>query len=166
MRVIKIHTDGGCRGNQYDNNIGGIGIVARSFIDGKHVSTAVHKKGFSTTTNNRMELIAVISAIKMCQSHVDDGVFIEIYSDSNIVIKGMNEWIDGWIKRGWKKSNKKPVENQDLWKELYKLSDGKVITFSKTKGHADDEWNNLADKLVNEAMDEFTTQNTSVKYNK
>lgn len=153
-KVIKIHTDGGCRGNQFDTNIGGIGIVARSFIDNELISTSEYKKAYSQTTNNRMELTAIITSLELCSKFLKD-IDIEIYTDSEITVKGYNEWIDGWIKRGWRKSNKKPVENKDLWQRLIELSKQGNVKIMKTKGHADDKWNNRADKLVNEAMDEF-----------
>lgn len=153
-RVIKIHTDGGCRGNQNDNNIGGIGIVARAFEDGKELKTLEYKQGYINTTNNIMELTAVIKALELCSKFMSSSS-IEIYSDSAYVVNGMNEWVSGWVRRGWKKSNKKPVENKELWQKLLSLSESGDVKFIKTNGHADDELNNRADELVNLAMDDL-----------
>lgn len=157
-KKVVVHCDGGCRNNQEKNNVGGVGIVARSFVDGVHITTVEFKKGTRNTTNNIMELTGAISALELL-SDWHGKVDIEIYIDSSYVINGMNQWVDGWIKRNWKKADKKPVANKELWIRLVELSKSSGAKFIKTKGHADDEWNNRADELANEAMDSVEEEN-------
>lgn len=148
MDKIVIHTDGGCRGNQYDTNIGGWGSVL------KYKGVVLEMKGgCKNTTNNIQELKGVIEALKKVAT---TGVPVEIYSDSRYVVENKNNHVDSWIKRGWRKADKKPVLNLDLWKELVELSDRqKDITYHWIKGHASNEGNIRADKLANEAMDDI-----------
>ena len=155
MKSIKIHTDGGCRGNQHKFNIGGIGIVTRAFLNNDMVGSTEYYQGFKNTTNNQMELQAAIKALELCETHISNGVGVELFTDSAYVVNGINQWVDGWIKRGWKKADKKPVENKELWQRLVDLSSGKNVLIIKTKGHANDEWNNRADALANIAMDKL-----------
>lgn len=147
---IIIYCDGGCRGNQSDNNIGGWGA---------HLQYRDHKKelygGVRDTTNNKMELTACIKALEAV--HGNKSIPIEIYCDSAYVVNGMNSWVRGWIKNGWVNSKKKPVENQNLWKKLLSLSSTHDnVKFIKVKGHADNEGNIRADELANLAMDNET----------
>lgn len=148
MSKITIYTDGGCRGNQSDENIGGWGAV----LEYKgHIKEMY--EGVRNTTNNKMELLGCIKSLEAI--HGNHSIPVEIYSDSAYVCNGMNSWIKGWIAKGWKKADKKPVENQDLWKRLLALSQGfEDIKFIKVKGHADNVGNNRADQLANIAMDE------------
>lgn len=149
MDKIVIYTDGGCRGNQHDSNIGGWGAVLQYKGREKEIY-----EGVRNTTNNKMELMAVIKALEVVHGNVS--IPVEIRSDSTYVVKGMTEWVHGWIRKGWKKSDKKPVENQELWKKLISLSDThNHIEYVKVKGHADNVGNNRADALANKAMDEF-----------
>ena len=151
-RKIVAHCDGGCRNNQEVENVGGFGVVARSFEDEKHVKTMEFGDGVRNTTNNIMELTGAIKTLELLVPF-HGKVDIEVHIDSSYVINGMNQWVDGWIKRNWKKADKKPVANKELWKRLVELSKSSKAKFIKTKGHADDEWNNRADELANEAMD-------------
>lgn len=151
MEVIKVGTDGGCRGNQKDNNVGGWGVVLK--YKG-HVKELYG--GERNTTNNIQELKAVINALKTIKT---TKIPIRIYSDSAYVINGITQWVKGWKKKGWKKSDGKKVENVELWKELDKLvllqND---IQFVKVKGHAGIEINERADQLANLAMDEVENE--------
>ncbi|MEX3625123.1 ribonuclease HI [Viridibacillus arvi] len=149
MDKFIIYCDGGCRGNQEKINIGGWG----AFLQYKDNVNEIYG-GVRNTTNNKMELLACIEALKAIHGNKD--VPVEIHCDSAYVVNGMNSWVAGWIKNGWKNSKKKPVENQDLWKKLLALSNShEDIKFIKVKGHADNEGNIRADALVNQAMDEM-----------
>lgn len=148
MDKIIIYADGGCRGNQFNENIGGYGIVIKYKDKIKEI-----KGNTKNTTNNIMELTSCIEALKAIK---DKTIPIEIIMDSQYVITGINEWIFGWIKKGWKNSKKQTVENKELWKELYNLKQEFTdIKFLKCKGHSDNEGNNRADELANDAMDEI-----------
>lgn len=148
MEKIVIYADGGCRGNQFDENIGSWAAILKFGENEKEISgTAIN------TTNNKMELMSCIKALEAIK---DTAIPVEVNMDSQYVVQGMNEWIYGWIKKGWINSSKKPVENKDLWQQLHdlrqKFSD---IKFIKCKGHSNDEGNNRADALVNKAMNEI-----------
>ncbi|MEH7790469.1 ribonuclease H [Bacillus pumilus] len=100
-----------------------------------------------------MELTGVIEAFKYIKTN---NIHIEVYADSAYVVNGMNNWVKNWIKNNWRKSNKKPVENKELWMELYELVNNQAsVTFLKVKGHSGDVGNEKADELVNQAMDEL-----------
>lgn len=139
MGVIKIYADGACRGNQFKENIGGYGII---MIYGNYKKE--FKNAFKNVTNNQMELLSVITALKMLKQY---DIPIEVYSDSQYVVNTIN--------LNWKKN-----ANKDLWEELYNIL-GKIkdIKFIKVKGHSDDPLNNRADELANEAMDDMLKNN-------
>ena len=148
MDKIIAYCDGGCRGNQFDENIGGWGVSLRYKNNVKDFYGATRN-----TTNNVMELTSCIEALKAIKNK---DIKTEIVMDSQYVVKGINEWIYGWIKKGWRNSQKKPVENKDLWIELNKLKQEFTdISFVKCKGHSDNEGNNRADELANIAMGEI-----------
>lgn len=146
MKII-IHTDGGVRNNGKKDSVGGYGIV---------LEYGEHKKelyaGEVGTTNNIQELKGVINALKAIKTtHIP----IELYCDSTYVVDGINQWVAGWKKRGWKKSDGKTPENLELWKELDRLvAIQKDLKILKIKGHAGHEGNERADELANIAMDE------------
>lgn len=147
MNKIIAYTDGGCRGNGKENSIGGWGVV----LEYKGRSKQIYG-GTPDTTNNKMELTAVIKALEAVKT---TNIPIEIYADSAYVVNGMNQWVKNWIKKDWKKADKKPVENKDLWMKLNELSlKQDNISFLKVKGHDDVELNVLADQLANKGMDE------------
>lgn len=149
--MIVIHTDGGARGNGKENNIGGWAAVLEFQGNKKEIKGAT-----KDTTNNKMELLAVIKALETLKT---TNIPVAVYSDSSYVVNGIGgktPWINGWIKRGWKNSKKQPVANRELWLRLYELKTKQYdIEFYQVKGHADNEGNNRADTLVNEAMDEL-----------
>lgn len=145
MNTIKIYTDGACRGNQNDNARGGYGTV---ILDGN--SRIELSQGYADTTNNRMELRAVIAGLNAITQPSE----IEIISDSKYVVDAFNQnWIGGWIKRGWKNASKKPVKNPDLWKKLIPLADKHDVTWTWVKGHSGNPENERADKLACDAAD-------------
>ena len=115
------------------------------------------------TTNNKMEMKAVIKALeRLKKSHN-----IKVYSDSAYLVNGMNEWIYSWQKNNWIKSDKKPVENKEYWIKLIELSKKHNIEFIKVKGHSDNKENNRADEIVNILMDKHENTNDIASfYNK
>lgn len=148
MKNVTIYTDGACRGNGKENTIGAYGIVLIYNEVKKEI-----KKSFVNTTNNIMELSAVIDALSMLKEPCS----VKIYSDSAYVVNAINQnWIKNWIKNGWRTSSKEPVKNRELWEKLMKLMEIHEVKFIKVKGHADNSYNNRCDELANEAMDEIS----------
>tara|TARA_S200000501_G_scaffold376174_1_gene430291 strand:- start:794 stop:1249 length:456 start_codon:yes stop_codon:yes gene_type:complete len=140
--TIEIYTDGACRGNP---GCGGWGCIINNNGDKKE------KRGYKAqTTNNRMELTAVIEALK---STAVDGPIV-IYTDSKYVMDGINQWIVRWKKNGWMTAAKKTVKNKDLWLLLDRLICSRQINWVWVKGHAGNEGNERADYLANLAIDE------------
>ncbi|WP_315121521.1 ribonuclease HI [uncultured Clostridium sp.] len=147
MKKITIYTDGACRGNGKENTIGAYGIVLMYNEHKKEI-----KKAVKNTTNNIMELTAVIEALNILKEPCE----VQLYSDSAYVVNAVNnKWIDSWLKNGWKTSSKEPVKNRELWESLIELLNYHHVKFIKVKGHSDNEYNNRCDKLANEAMDEM-----------
>jgi len=140
MKFI-IYTDGACSGNP---GPGGWGAI---IIDEEKNQINLSGKEKSTT-NNRMELIAPIMALKKIKKSSE----IVIYTDSTYLKNGITIWIKNWKKNNWKNSNKKPVKNKDLWVALDKLTKKKSIDWKWVKAHAGNKYNELADKLATEAI--------------
>lgn len=137
MKVLKIYTDGACSGNQNENNVGGWGAVLEY---GEHQKELYG--GQANTTNNRMEMMALIEALKAVKK---DNQTIDVFSDSSYLMNCFREkWYEGWLKNNWVNSSKKPVENRDLWEELLSLVEGHNISFYRVKGHV-----NLNSKTTN-----------------
>jgi len=143
---IEIYTDGACKGNP---GPGGWGAVLR-------YRDAVRELygGEPETTNNRMELMAVIQALQALKR---PGLPVRIFSDSRYVLSGISEWLPGWKARGWKTAGKKPVMNQDLWQQLDTLSQQHQIEWKWVKGHSGIAGNEKADELANKAIAELAT---------
>lgn len=143
-----IYTDGACIGNGKSRNIGGWGYCI--IREGKLIHQEV-KIEFNTT-NNRQELSGVINALTYCQEN-NLGYFT-ILSDSQYVVKGFNEWMLNWRKKGWVKGlDKKPIPNDDLWKKLWWLKELlKPVFLVWVRGHNGDKWNEYADKLIEVEM--------------
>ena len=142
MKKVVIYTDGGARGNP---GPGGYGAVVTF---GRHRKEL--KGAFDHTTNNRMELMAAIAALEMLKEPCD----VNLHSDSKYLVDAMTKgWLEGWKKRGWLKSDRKPVLNQDLWRRLEAATSGHEITWNWVKGHAGNELNERCDELVHEAID-------------
>ena len=137
MEEVTIYTDGACSGNP---GPGGWGSILMMGENRKEISG-----GSANTTNNIMELTAVIEALKMLKRPCK----VNIYSDSAYVVKAfVQKWIYGWMKKGWKTAGNEPVKNKELWQELYELTKIHDVTFNKVKGHADNEFNNRCDELA------------------
>ena len=142
--VVEIHTDGACKGNP---GPGGWGAWLRY---GDHETELFG--GEPLTTNNRMEIMAVIKALEALKR----ACRVKIYTDSVYVQKGMTEWIHNWKARGWKTSDKKPVKNDDLWKQLDAAVQVHEIEWIWVKGHAGHVGNERADSLANQGAAKFT----------
>jgi len=116
--------------------------------------------GEMQTTNNRMELMAVIQALQALKR---PGLVIKLFSDSRYVLSGISEWMPGWKARGWKTANRKPVLNQDLWQQLDALSQLHQIEWHWVKGHSGIAGNEKADELANKAIAELSAGKTEVQ---
>ena len=138
---FKIYTDGACSGNP---GPGGWGAV----IFGKNNSQINISGNVKNTTNNRMELLAAIMALKKIKINSD----VVIYTDSIYVKNGITEWMTKWKNNGWKNSNKKPVKNKDLWTKLDGLCKKNKVSWKWVKGHSINKYNNLADELATQAI--------------
>lgn len=145
---VRIYTDGSARGNS--DGPGGYGTIL-SYVDSngtEHLREL--SAGYKKTTNNRMELMAAIAGlealIKPCS--------VELYSDSQYLVNAFNQnWIDGWIKKGWKRGKNEPVKNVDLWKRLLEAMRPHQVTFIWVKGHAGHAQNERCDYLATSAAD-------------
>ena len=141
MEKVTIYTDGACSGNP---GPGGWGAILMYQGNKKEISG-----GKKNTTNNEMELTAVIEALKTLKFPCQ----VDLYSDSAYVVNAfLQNWIGNWVKNNWKTSSKEPVKNQELWKELYKLTKTHQVKFIKVKGHSDNEFNNRCDELARNAI--------------
>lgn len=136
MNDIVMYTDGACSGNP---GPGGWGAVLMS---GKHRKELYG--GERDTTNNRMEMMAVIRGIEALKR----GCSVDIYTDSTYVMKGITEWLDGWKKRGWRTASKQPVKNVDLWQRLEKALDRHEVNWHWVRGHTGVPENERADELA------------------
>ena len=143
MNRVEIYTDGACRGNP---GPGGWGALFRFGDDEKELCG-----GEAETTNNRMEMMAVIQALSALKRPCD----VVLTSDSTYVLKGIQEWMPSWKKRGWKTATKKPVKNVDLWKLLDNAIQGHTIDWQWVKGHSGHAENEIADQLANRGIDEL-----------
>jgi Ribonuclease HI len=137
--MIKIYTDGSCLGNP-----GNGGWAAIIIDDNKKIQIKGSKKD---TTNNQMELLAPIKALKK----IPKGSNVQIFTDSKYVKSGITEWIHNWKKNGWKTASKQPVKNKDLWTELDQMTNEFQIKWSWVKGHSADVLNNEVDLIAREA---------------
>ena len=144
---VVIYTDGACSGNP---GIGGWGVVM--FYKG-HFKELFD--GEEDTTNNKMELTAVIQALSSLKRECS----VELYTDSTYVKDGMTKWIFAWKKNGWKTKNKKEVKNQELWQKLDELNQKHKIEWNWIKGHDDNEYNEKADSLARQGIKKIKTAN-------
>ena len=137
MKQVTIYTDGACSGNPGPGGWGAILI---------YKDTQLELSGYEArTTNNRMELLAPIQALRKLK----EPCAVQVYSDSAYLVNAFRQhWLENWVRRNWVKSDKKPVENQDLWKEILDLTKMHQIEWIKVKGHADNPLNNRCDELA------------------
>jgi ribonuclease HI len=146
-QTITVFTDGACSGNP---GPGGWGAIMRWNGHEKEISGA-----HPDTTNNRMEMMAVVRALEALKKPSN----VEIYTDSQYVQKGVNEWMAGWKRRGWKTAGKKEVQNKGLWQEIDELVQKHVVRFHWIKGHAGHPENERADELAVNAMRALMAEN-------
>ena len=138
---VIIYTDGACSGNP---GPGGWGAILMYKNAKKEISG-----GCKNTTNNIMEITAVIEALKCLKVESE----VQVYSDSAYTVNAFNQkWIYGWMKNGWKTSSGTDVKNKELWQELYSLTQKHKVEFIKVKGHADNEFNNRCDEMARNAI--------------
>mgnify|MGYP002706626303 FL=1 len=141
MEKIIIYTDGACSGNP-----GPGGWAAVLIYNGKEKEIS---GGNKNTTNNIMEITAVIEGLKALKYPCE----VELYSDSAYVVNTFTQgWIFNWMQKGWKTASGDPVKNKELWQELYSLTKIHKVTFNKVKGHADNHYNNRCDELARDAI--------------
>lgn len=137
MKKVILYTDGACSGNPGPGGYGAVliyGGVEKEIFGGE-----------KSTTNNKMEMMAVIKGLEALKEPCE----VEVYSDSAYIVNAIEQgWIESWKKNGWRKADKKPVKNVDLWERLLELMDKHNVTFNKVKGHADDEYNNRCDRIA------------------
>jgi len=143
---VIIYTDGACRGNP---GVGGWGAVLSYKGNMKELYG-----GERETTNNRMELMAVINALEA----LTKPCHVQINSDSKYVLQGITEWMESWKQRGWLTASKKPVKNEDLWRRLDAARNRHRIEWLWVKGHSGDAGNDRADRLANMGIDNLVDQ--------
>ena len=148
MMKVTLYADGSARGNP--DGPGGYGAVLQ-YVNGKG---ELHERelsaGYKKTTNNRMELMGVIAGLEA----LNRPCLVEVVSDSSYVVKAFTErWIDGWIKKGWRRGKNEPVKNVDLWKRLLKAKEPHEVSFRWMKGHAGHPENERCDRLATAAAD-------------
>ena len=144
MEKVIIYTDGACSGNP---GPGGWAAILMYKDKQKEISG-----GMKNTTNNVMELTAVIEGLNMLKYACE----VDLYSDSAYVVNAfLQGWIYNWVKKGWKTSGKEPVKNKEIWQELYDLTKIHKVNFIKVKGHSDNKYNNRCDELARKAIKEL-----------
>lgn len=143
-KTVIVYTDGACSGNP---GPGGWAALLQWGPKEREITGSARD-----TTNNRMEMRAVIEALKA----LNQPCHVKIHSDSALIVNAFQQgWVDAWLQRNWKKSNKKPVENQDLWEEMLTAMQPHDVEWIKVKGHADNERNNRVDRLAVEASKKY-----------
>ncbi|MCX7990866.1 MAG: ribonuclease HI [Proteobacteria bacterium] len=138
---VEIYTDGACSGNP---GVGGWCAILRYGEKEKIISG-----GEKLTTNNRMELIAIIEAL----SHLKKRCNVKVYTDSHYLLKGVTQWLPVWLKNGWITSSKKPVENRDLWEKLYELTNKHTTKWEWVRGHSGHRENEICDKIAKKEIE-------------
>jgi ribonuclease HI len=140
--VVEVYTDGACKGNP---GVGGWGVLLRYGVRTRELCG-----GEAHTTNNRMELTAVIRALEALKRQCR----VKLHTDSKYVQQGITAWIHDWKKRGWKTAAKKPVKNEDLWRQLDALAREHEIEWIWVRGHAGHDGNERADELANRGVEQ------------
>jgi ribonuclease HI len=148
MMKVTMYTDGSARGNP--DGPGGYGTILE-YIDSKgQLHTKEMSQGYVKTTNNRMEMMAAIAGFEALNRPCQ----VEVYSDSQYVINAFNKrWIEGWIRKNWKRGKNEPVKNVDLWKRLLKVSEPHQVSWNWVKGHDGHPQNERCDTLATTAAD-------------
>lgn len=141
MKQVEIFTDGACKGNP---GPGGWGALLRMGANEKELSG-----GEAHTTNNRMEMTAAIRALEALREPCE----VSLHTDSKYLIDGITKWIHGWKKKGWKNAAKKPVVNEDLWRELDTIAGKHKVTWHWVRGHSGHAENERVDQLASDAAE-------------
>ena len=152
MNTVVIYTDGGCHGNP---GPGGWAFVAQESSSSEADARYEQCGGEPLTTNNRMELDAVIKALEWAGSRSIRPDRVIVRTDSQYVRNGITSWIHTWMKNGWKTAAKAPVKNQERWQRLHELDRGMSVAWEWVRGHAGDELNERCDSLVQRAIAEL-----------
>lgn len=153
LRLV-VHCDGACLGNP---GPGGWAATIKLMDGDQEISrTEVVGSEPAQTTNVRMEMSGAIGALRALPEN--DGTPVAVFCDNEMVSRGMNEWLSGWIAQGWRTAGKKPVKNPDLWRELAALASDRTITWHWVRGHAGDPHNEEVDALANAAAAEAMRQ--------
>lgn len=143
---VKLYSDGACKGNP--DGPGGYGTLLQYVDKENNLHEKEFSAGYKSTTNNRMELMGVITGFEALKAKCE----VEVISDSKYVCDAFNQrWIYSWMKNNWVKSDKQPVKNRELWERLLKAMDGHQVTFSWIKGHAGHRENEICDSLASNA---------------
>jgi ribonuclease HI len=145
---VLLFTDGACSGNP---GPGGWAFILRHPASGKEIEDS---GGEAMTTNNRMELTAVIEGLTSLKAPSR----VDVYSDSQYVLKGLREWMDGWIAKGWRNAAKKPVKNRELWERLDELRKAHDLDYHWIKGHNEHPENERCDELAVAAARQFMSE--------
>lgn len=148
INTIEIYTDGACLGNPGDGGFAWVLITEDRRIE--------HSEYVPDTTNNRMELMAVISVLQYFEKNKKSNkkYLLKIYTDSNLIVQSISQnWLQSWAKNNWIKADKKPVKNKELWVELYRLLNLFDVEFIWVKGHNGDKYNEICDKLAKTAAE-------------
>ena len=144
---VELYSDGSSRGNP---GPGGYGTVLRFTRPSGEVIEREYSQGYRLTTNNRMELLGVITGLEA----LNRPCTVDVFTDSQYVVKAFNDhWIDGWLRRGWKSASKKPVKNVDLWKRLLAAAEPHDVVYHWVRGHAGHAENERCDALATAAAD-------------
>lgn len=152
---VTIYTDGACSNNP---GKGGYGAILMFQKNNGEIAEKKLSRGFNMTTNNRMELLAVVDALNCLKTPCE----IELYTDSKYVVEAINQkWLDSWQKNNWKTSSKKAVKNIDLWQKYLTASKEHSIKFIWVKGHNENKYNELCDKLAVEARNKTNLEEDS-----
>ncbi|MDP7319882.1 MAG: ribonuclease H [Bacteriovoracaceae bacterium] len=146
--AFALFTDGACRGNP---GPGSFAYMIQSGVDGSLLYEAAQVS--SLTTNNKMELKAIIEGLKYLSEHYTPMHQIFVYTDSKYAVDGIKSWVRGWKKRGWKKADKKSPENLELWQQLDHLNENLNVSFHWVKAHAGHPQNEYVDGMANEVLD-------------
>ena len=149
LKHVKLYSDGSARGNP--DGPGGYGTILQYTDSAGVLHEREMAEGFDVTTNNRMELLGVITGLEALRFPCE----VDVYSDSQYVVKAFNEhWVDRWIRSGWKTASRQPVKNQELWERLLRAMQPHTVRYHWVKGHAGHPENERCDRLATAAADQ------------
>lgn len=154
--MVDIHIDGACLGNSRNTfSPGGVGVVVVVGYNHKDDCVTTYKEHIGNSTSSRAELIALIRALNLVESFQCK---VTIHTDSRYVVDGYNEWMHAWAASRWKRRNGKPVENKDLWSEVFDAPRTTELSVEWEKGHANNVYNEMANKLARSAAAEGSSE--------